>query len=88
MKRTRFRTRPFSLILILFPGRAIATYKASNPFRVDVLATDPEGCLLASGGPFLLFAKHEVDFFGFDVLSNMPCGETVFVLFFSGECGR
>ena len=67
------------------PGCAVATDEAGDSLGVDVLAIDPEGRLFALGGPLLLLAKHQVDLLGLDVLADMPCGETILVLLFSGQ---
>lgn len=72
-------------IPLLIPGVTVAAKEACNAFRVDILAIYPESSLLPSGGTLLLFANHEVDFFGLDVFADMPCGKTVFVLFFSAS---
>jgi hypothetical protein len=82
---TRFRALRlcFRFRSIRIPRCTVATYKASDTFRVDVLAIHPESSLLPLGGAFLLLAKHDVDLFGLDILPDMPCRETVFVLFFS-----
>jgi hypothetical protein len=89
---TRFRALWSGLWLWLFvssgiPGSSIATNEASDSFGVDVLPIHPEGSLFPLGGALLLFAKHQVDLFGFDILSDMPCGKTIFVLLFSNGLG-
>ena len=88
--RTWFGALPL-IVLILLPSRPVATNEASNAFGVNILATDAEGCCFASSGTFLLLSQHEMDFSGFDILADMPGGETIFVLFFSeasGQLGR
>jgi hypothetical protein len=72
-------------IHLLIPGLTVAAKEACNAFRVDILAIYTESSLLPSGGTLLLFANHQVDFFSLDVLADMPCGKTVFVLFFSAS---
>jgi hypothetical protein len=69
------------------PRGAIATDEAGDTFWVDVLPVYPEGRLFALGCALLLLAKHEMDLFGLDILSDMPCGESIFVLFFSDSPG-
>lgn len=71
--------------LVVIPRGAVAAYKAGDTFWIDVLSVDSKGCLFALGGTLLLLAKHEVNLFGLDILSDMPCCETIFVLFFSNE---
>jgi hypothetical protein len=71
------------LVSVGIPWCPIATHEAGDTFWIHVLAVYPESSLFALGGALLLLAKHEMDFFGFDVLSNMPCSKTIFVLFFS-----
>lgn len=68
---------------IVIPRRPISTQKTRNALRIDLLPAHPERRLLPTGGSFLLFADHDMDFFGLDILANVPCGETIFILFFS-----
>lgn len=87
---TRFGTLILSIsisfpIPVLIPGITVAAKESCNAFRVDILAIYPKGSLLPSGGALLLFANHQVDFFGLDVFADMPCGKAVFVLFFSAS---
>jgi hypothetical protein len=87
---TRFRTLILSIsisfpIPVLIPRVTVAAKEACNAFRVDILAIYPKGSLLPSSGALLLFANHQVDFFGLDVFADMPCGKAVFVLFFSAS---
>lgn len=65
--------------------RSISTDKAGDAFGVDFLSSNTETCLLASGRSFLLLSDHDMDFFGLDILADMPCSQAVFVLFFSGK---
>jgi hypothetical protein len=73
------------LISIPVPRITVAAKKACNAFGINILPIYPKGSFLPSGGALLLFANHQVDFFSLDVLPDMPCGEAVFVLFFSAS---
>jgi len=73
------------LILILIPRVTIAADEACYPLGVNILAIYPKGRLFPSSSALLLFANHQVDFFSLDIFADMPCGEAVFVLFFSAE---
>lgn len=89
-EHTRLRALILGIaISIAFPGITVAALKAGNAFGVNILAIYPKGSFLPSGSALLLFANHQMDFFRLDVLPDMPCGEAVFILFFSAsEIGR
>jgi hypothetical protein len=73
------------LILILIPRVTIAADEACYPLGVNILAIYPKSRLFSSSGTLLLLANHQVDFFSLDVFADMPCGEAVFILFFSAN---
>jgi hypothetical protein len=58
--------------LVVIPVRSVSSYETSNAFGVDFLASHSKDSLLAPRSPLLLFANHDIDFLGFDVLSNVP----------------
>jgi hypothetical protein len=72
-------------IPVVIPGITVAPYEACYAFGIDILAVDPKGSLLPSGGALLLLANHQMHFLGLDVFANMPCREAIFVLFFSAN---
>ena len=86
-EHTWLGTRQFGIFISWFihPGLTISADEAGESLLVHFVACPAKGRLLASGGTLLLFANHQVNFFGLDVLADMPCGQTVFVLFFSAS---
>lgn len=84
---TGLRTLGLSLWLLassVVPGCAISTNEAGDSLGVDILAIDAEGRLFALGSALLLLAEHQVDLLCLDIFADMPCGEAIFVLLFSG----
>lgn len=67
------------------PGSTVPPDKACDALGVDFLTTHSKCGLLASSSSLLLLSDHHMDFFGLDVLSDMPCCQTVLVLLFSGK---
>lgn len=73
------------VVASVVPGSTVPTDKASDTLGVDFLTTDSKGGLLASSSSLLLLSDHHMDFFGLDVLSDMPCRQTILELLFSGK---
>jgi hypothetical protein len=71
------------VVASVVPGSTIPPDKACDALGVDFLTTHSECGLLASSSSLLLLPDHHMDFFGLDVLSDMPCCQTVLVLLFS-----
>ena len=67
----------------MIPRASVPTHETGDSFGIDILAVDAECRLLPSCRAFLLFANHQVHFLGLDILANMPCGQSIFILLFS-----
>jgi hypothetical protein len=73
------------IVARVVPGSTVPTDKASDALGVDFLTTHSKCGLFASSSSLLLLSDHHMDFFGLDVLSDMPCRQTVLKLLFSGK---
>jgi hypothetical protein len=51
---------------------SVSAYEACNTFGVNLLTGHSKDSLFASGCPLLLLSNHNVDFFGFDILADVP----------------
>jgi hypothetical protein len=66
----------------------VSTDETCDALGVNFLTANPKPGLLSTGSSFLLFSNHNMNFFGFDVLPNMPGCQPVFVLLFPARLLR